>query len=179
MKVTNQTISLIKNRFRDHSKPKINQSQLAEHMQLGKAWVSKLMNRKLQNLSEKQVELLEEFLDIRLQAFVDVSNHVSPLAQQLSAKMQESAAVATIVGALLEIDTRLPSGPEWIKARDMTRIGKSIIRIALANDNKPNKVARLTLDLLRAKDPPPVATAGMSTPDVDESPGPDSEDPAH
>lgn len=169
MKVTNQTISLIKNRFRDHSKPKINQSQLAEHMQLGKAWVSKLMNKKLQNLSEKQVKLLEEFLDIRLQAFVDVSNHVSPLAKELSAKMQESAAVAKIVEALLEIETHISSGPEWIRTRDMTRIGKSIIRIALANEDKPGKVARLVLELLRPEDPPTV---------VDEPPAAGSEDPA-
>jgi transcriptional regulator with XRE-family HTH domain len=105
MKVTNQTITLIKNRFRDQSKPKINQSQLAEHMQLGKAWVSKLMNKKLQNLSEKQVEQLEEFLGIPLQAFVDKENQLSPIAKEISRKMSESEAMSKIVEALLEMDT--------------------------------------------------------------------------
>ena len=148
MKVTNQTITLIKNRFRDQKKPKINQSQLAEHMQLGKAWVSKLMNKKLQNLSEKQVEQLEEFLDIRLQAFVDKENQVSPLAKELSRKMTESEAMAKIVEALLEIETTPRDGPRWIETQDMSKVGQEIIRIAFANEDKPGKVARMVLELL-------------------------------
>lgn len=148
MKVTNATITLIQKRFRDPSKPKINQSQLAEHMGLGKAWVSKLMNKRLQNLSEKQVDQLEEFLGIRLEAFADKGNKVPAIAIEISKKMQSNDAVAKIVSALLELETEGPFGPKWIETKDMTKIGQEIIRIAFANDDKPGKVARLVLELL-------------------------------
>lgn len=148
MKVTNSVISLIKNRFRDTKKPKINQSQLAEHMCLGKAWVSKLMNGKLQNLSEKQVDQLEEFLGIRLHAFVDKKNLVSPIAQQISNKMHENPIVSTIIEALLELDCSINSGPKWIETQDMTKLGQEIIRLSFANEDKPGKVAREVLKLL-------------------------------
>jgi hypothetical protein len=148
MKVTNSVISLIKNRFRDTKKPKINQSQLAEHMGLGKAWVSKLMNGKLLNLSEKQVDQLEEFLGIRLHSFVDKKNLVSPIAQKISDKMQENAVISKIVEALLELDCSINSGPKWIETKDMTKVGQEIIRIAFADEDKPGKVAREVLKLL-------------------------------
>ena len=153
MKVTNQTISLIKSRFRNKSKPKINQSQLAEHMELGKAWVSKLMNKKLQSLSEKQVDQLEEFLGIRLQAFIDKQNQVSPMASEISKKMQDSEPIAKIIEALLELEISPFAGPEWIETQDMTKVGQEIIRIAFANEDKPGKVARLVLELLEPKKP--------------------------
>lgn len=89
MKVTKGVIALIKNRFRDSGKRKINQSQLAEHMGLGKAWVSKLMTGKLQTLSEEQVEQIEEFLEIRLGAFAS-SEKPSAAAVALARKMEES-----------------------------------------------------------------------------------------
>jgi plasmid maintenance system antidote protein VapI len=148
MKVTNDTIALIKNRFRDGSKPKINQSQLAEHMQLGKAWVSKLMNGKLKNLSEEQVDQLEEFLDTRLQVFSDKKHNVPAIAVELSKRMQQSVAISKIVEALLELETAVPPSPRWIETQDMTKIGQEIIKIAFANEDKPGKVAREVLKLL-------------------------------
>src|SRR6478609_5506715 len=131
MKVTNDTIELIKRRFRDSSKPKINQSQLADFMGYGKAWVSKLMNRKLQTLTEEQVENLEKFLSIKLQEFGDVSQ-MPILATELAKKMKTSEPLTMIVA---------PS-PRWIETQDMTKIGQEIIRIAFANEDKPGKVAR-------------------------------------
>jgi transcriptional regulator with XRE-family HTH domain len=148
MKVTNNTISLIKKRFRDKKKPKINQSQLAEHMGLGKAWVSKLMNHKLQTLSEKQVDQLEEFLEIRLHSFVDREHQVSPMASEISKKMQESEALARIVAALLDLEIASGDGPKWIQTQDMTKLGQEIIRISFANEDKPGKVASEVLKLL-------------------------------
>ena len=137
MKVTNDTIELIKRRFRDSSKPKINQSQLADFMGYGKAWVSKLMNRKLQTLTEEQVENLEKFLSIKLQEFGDVSQ-MPILATELAKKMKTSEPLTMIVA---------PS-PRWIETQDMTKIGQEIIRIAFANEDKPGKVAREVLKLL-------------------------------
>jgi len=148
MKVTNNTITLIKNRFRDKSKPKINQSQLAAHMKLGKAWVSKLMNRKLFNLSDEQVELLEEFLDIRLQAFSDKTHDVPAIAVEISKRMQDSDPISKIIAALLEMDTPATPSSRWIETQDMTKVGQEIIRIAFANEDKPGKVASEVLKLL-------------------------------
>jgi transcriptional regulator with XRE-family HTH domain len=149
MKVTNNTISLIKSRLRDPKKPKINQSQIAESMGLGKAWVSKLMNRKLQTLSDEQVERLEEVLGIPLQAFVEKTNKIDPLALEISRKMQENASLAKAVQSLLELDCSCKCGPKWIETQDMTKIGQEIIRICFANDDKPGKVARMVLEILR------------------------------
>lgn len=148
MKITSNTISLIRNRFRDSSKPKINQSQLAEFMGYGKAWVSKLMNGKLQTLSSEQIEKLEEFLGIRLQAFTDKKNEVPAIAVQISKKMQDSTPITKIIEALLEIETPAQTGPRWIETCDMTKVGQEIIRIAFANEDKPGKVARLVLEIL-------------------------------
>lgn len=148
MKVTTNTIALIRNRFRDTTKPKINQSQLAEHMGLGKAWVSKLMNNKLQTISEEQVDQMEEFFEIRLQAFADKKNEVPAIAVEISKKMQGSTPISKIIEALLEIETPAQTGPRWIETKDMTKVGQEIIRIALANKDKPGKVARLILEIL-------------------------------
>jgi transcriptional regulator with XRE-family HTH domain len=148
MTVTNNTIALIRRRFRDASKPKINQSQLADHMGYGKAWVSKLMNKKIQNLTDDQVEKMEEFLGIRLQGFVDSRGAVAPMAVEISMKMKESAQVSKIIEALLELDIGSRDGPRWVETKDMTKLGQEIIRIAFANEDKPGKVASLVLGLL-------------------------------
>jgi transcriptional regulator with XRE-family HTH domain len=149
MKVTNTTISLIKKRFRDPKKPIINQSQLAEFMGLGKAWVSKLMNGKLQTLSSKQLDDLETFLGIRLQLMADKEKKISPIALEISAKMQESDAISRIIEALLDIPLpSVDSGPRWIETKDMTKIGQEIIRLCFADEDKPGKVAREVLKLL-------------------------------
>jgi transcriptional regulator with XRE-family HTH domain len=147
MKVTNETIELIKRRFRDPTKPKINQSQLADHMGYGKAWVSKLMNKKLQNLTEEQVELLEKFLSIKLQEFSEVSK-MPPLAAELARKMQTSEPLTRIVSALLEIEPAIAPSTRWIETKDMTKVGQEIIRLVFANEDKPGKVAREVLKLL-------------------------------
>ncbi len=147
MKVTNDTIELIKRRFRDSSKPKINQSQLAEFMGYGKAWVSKLMNRKLQTLTEEQVDNLEKFLSIKLQEFGDVSK-MPILATELAKKMKTSEPLTRIVAALLELEQAVPPSPRWIETQDMTKLGQEIIRLAFANEDKPGKVAREVLKLL-------------------------------
>lgn len=148
MKVTESTISLIRKRFRDPNKPKINQSQLADAMGYGKAWVSKLMNNGVKNLTPEQREKMEDFLQIRLMEFADSKVEVSPIVKEIAAKMNESKPIATIISALLEIDTNQSCGPKWIETKDMTKVGQEIIRIAFANEDKPGKVASEVLTLL-------------------------------
>lgn len=151
MKVTNNTIALIRKRFRDPKKAKINQSQLADFMGLGKAWVSKLMNGKLQNLSSDQVDKLESFLGIRLTEYVDKKQEVSPLVRELTQKMNQNESISKIVSALLELDLSPRPGPQWVETKDMSKVGQEIIRIAFANEDKPGKVASLVLALLEPK----------------------------
>jgi len=146
MKVTNAVLALIYKRLRDPKKRKINQSQLAEHMGLGKAWVSKLMHGGIKNLSPEQVDKLEEFLEITLHKFADKRHPIPSIALEIAAKIEESEPIARIVAALLEIDA--PANIKWIETQDMTRIGQEIIRISFANEDKPGKVASETIKLL-------------------------------
>jgi transcriptional regulator with XRE-family HTH domain len=153
MKVTPATIALIKKRFRDPTKPKINQSQLADFMGLGKAWVSKLMNRKLQNLSDDQVEKIESFLGIRLAQFVDKSVQVSPMAVELTRKMSEHPSFPKIVEALLEIQVSTDPGPLWVETKRLPKIGAEVTRIVMkweeGTDPHYSKIAVEVLDFLR------------------------------
>ena len=137
---------MIYKRLRDPKKRKINQSQLAEHMGLGKAWVSKLMHGGIKNLSPEQVDKLEEFLEITLHKFADKRHPIPSIALEIAAKIEESEPIARIVAALLEIDA--PANIKWIETQDMTRIGQEIIRISFANEDKPGKVASETIKLL-------------------------------
>lgn len=148
MRVTNDVIALIRNRFRDPKRAKINQSQLAEHMGFGKAWVSKLMTGKLKTLSEEQVERLEDVLGIRLSTYSE-KKQTPAAAIEIARKMQDSQPIARIVGALLELDIcTVPSGTRWIETAEMNKIGLEIIKICSENSEKPGKVAKLVLQLL-------------------------------
>lgn len=150
MTVTQPIIALIAKRFRDSSKPKLNQSQIAESMGLSKAWASKLMTGKIKRLTDEQARQLEGLLDIRLLPYIqEVGGPTSELASQLTRHMQNSEPMSRIVSALLELqDPKAITGPKWIETQDMTKIGQEIIRIAFANEDKPGKVARMVLELL-------------------------------
>jgi len=148
MKITNQTLALIRARFRDANKPKINQSQLADHVGLGKAWASKLMNKKIQNITEEIAEKMEQFLGIKFQEFADDRNKVSPLAMELTQRIGENQSMAKVVEALLEMDVGNCAGTRWIATQDMNKVGQQIIDIAITNQNKPGKVASLVLQIL-------------------------------
>lgn len=117
-------------------------------MGYGKAWVSKLMNNGIKNLTPEQREKMEDFLQIPLMEFADTKVEISPIVKEIAAKMNENKSIATIVSALLEIDACSSCGPKWIETKDMTKIGQEIIRIAFANEDRPGKVASEVLTLL-------------------------------
>lgn len=151
MTVTPPIIGLIAKRFRDPSKPKINQTQMAEHMGYGKAWASKLMSGKIQNLTDDQVAKLEEFLGIKLGSyFRETGEPVPALAVELGRKMKDSEALTKLVAAILELQKpqEAVTSPRWVDTQDMSKVGQEIIKIAFANEDKPGKVARLVLELL-------------------------------
>ena len=151
MTITSPIISLIVKRFRDPTKPQINQSQLANYMGYGKAWASKLLKGNIKNLTDEQADRLEEFLGIRLRPYLQETGKLSALAAELGEKMERSPELTNVVAALLGLFPPQPVGLRWIETSDMSKVGQEIIRIAYANDDKPGKVARLVLQLL---DPP-------------------------
>ncbi len=151
MTITPPTISLIVRRFRNPDLPKINQSQLAEHMGYGRAWASKLMAGKIQNLTDDQVAKLEDFLGIHLgpERFTEKGTKVPQLAIELGSRMKDDDKLTKVIEALMDMPQGVcATGTRWIETQDMTKIGQEIIKIAFANEDKPGKVARLVLELL-------------------------------
>ena len=153
MTVTKSVIALIAKRLRDPRMAKLNQSQIAEHLGLSKAWASKFMGGKIGTLTDEQVQKLETFLEIKLRPYIQENGPaVSALAEQLSLMMADNEPLNRVVADLINLVESAPApvldGPKWIETQDMTRIGQEIIRIAFANEDKPGKVARLVLELL-------------------------------
>lgn len=148
MKNTPTLRALIAKRLRDAAMPKINQSEIAERMGYGKAWMSKVMNGTIQELSDEQVEKLEKILGIKLQKFREKVS-ASPFAQELEAKINENPALAKIIDAVLAFTEAAPIWtPRYIDSSEMNGLGQAIIRIAHAEQDKPGKVAREVLKLL-------------------------------
>lgn len=128
--------------------PKINQSEIADRMGFGKAWMSKLMTGKLQSIDDDQVERLESILGIKLQKFRD-AKAASPFAQELDAAMNANPALAKAIESIIELaEQTVIDGPRYILPSEMNGLGQAIIRIAFAEQDKPGKVAREVLKLL-------------------------------
>lgn len=149
MKNTESLRALIRNRLRNATMPKIRQSDIAEKMGYGKAWVSKLMNGTLLSITDDQADKLEEILGIKIEVYRDKAAPTSPLGAELEMKMRTNPVLAQALQAVLNIaEQPVITSPRFIETPDMTRVGQEIIRIAFANEDKPGKVARLVLELL-------------------------------
>jgi plasmid maintenance system antidote protein VapI len=149
MKNTQTLRALIRNRLRNASLPKIRQSDIAEKMGYGKAWVSKLMNGTLQSITDDQADKLEEILGIKIEVYRDKAAPTSQLGADIELKMKENPLLAQAFQAILVlVEEPVITSPKFIETKDMTRVGQEIIRIAFANEDKPGKVARLVLELL-------------------------------
>lgn len=148
MKNTPAFRALIARRLRDASMPKLNQSEIADKMGFGKAWMSKLMTGKLQSIDEDQIERLESILGIKLQKFRD-AKAASPFAQELDSAINANPVLAKAIEALIELaEQTVIDGPRYIQPSEMSGLGQTIIRIAFADQDKPGKVAREVLKLL-------------------------------
>jgi transcriptional regulator with XRE-family HTH domain len=148
MTITAATRSLILSRLRDPKKPAVSQSLLAEKMGLGKSWVTKLLNGTLKQLSDEQVDRLQEILDIRLLAITETGERIPDVALEIGRRIKDHPELAQILTALASITEPCPMTTRYIETKDMTRIGQEIIRLCFANDDKPGKVAREVLKLL-------------------------------
>lgn len=150
MNITPPILATIAARFRDNSKPKLNQAQLAEHMGYGRSWASKLMKGNIKALSDEDSRKMERFLDIKLQDyFQEHGDPIPDLAVRLGQRIKNDEAMTRVIAALMDLPQgTCAQGTRWIPTQDMTKIGQEIIRICFANEDKPGKVARLVLELL-------------------------------
>lgn len=151
MTVNAPLLALIAKRFRDPSKPRLTQSEMAERMGYGKTWASKLLSGQIRNISDEQVAKLEEFLGIRLTSHPQElgTEAIPELAAQLGRRMKGNEPLSQVVAALLELtEGGEPKGPKWFSTHDMTGLGYKIIGIVNENSEKPGKVARLVLELV-------------------------------
>jgi hypothetical protein len=148
MKNTPTFRALIAKRLRDPARPKINQSEIAEAMGYGKAWMTKVMNGTIQDLDDEQVTKLEKILGIKFQTFRE-KIAASPFAREIEAKMNDNPGLAKVIEAVLAFAEEPPIWtPRYIDPSDMNGLGQKIIRIAQADQDKPGKVAREVLKLL-------------------------------
>lgn len=150
MQVTEHVKELILSRLRSNSLPQIKPVDIANHLGHGKPWVTRLLNGTLKNLSDAQVEKLEELLGIRFEVFTDAGEKITGLAADVDYLIRENPAFAKTISSLVELAStpRVKFTPAYVPTQDMTKLGQEIIRIAFANEDKPGKVAREILKLL-------------------------------
>lgn len=149
MDLTHNYRSLILSGLRNSG---VTKTTLAETLGYGKPWATKLLNGTLKAISDTDARKIEALLGIRFVQFVDVDRTVSTLAAQIDKAVEKSPLLVDALAALLRMAEACnsPSAftPPYIETKDMSRIGKEIIRLALANEEKPGKVAREVLKLL-------------------------------
>lgn len=123
------------------------QSGLAEHLGHGKPWVTKLLNGTLKFLTDEQVQGIEDYLGVELQGFEE--NHkVSALAKELAATIDRVPGMGKAFIALVQAAENAHFLPRYFSTKEMSGLGQEIIKISYANEDKPGKVARLTLELI-------------------------------
>jgi transcriptional regulator with XRE-family HTH domain len=150
MRVTAAVLSTLEARFRSKTLPKIKQSEVAEKMGYGRAWMTKLMKGSIQNLTDDQVEKLEEALSVRFSAFDEKGGKVPAIAAEAARLMSENPIFGQVLTSIVELASHphVVRSPRWYETKDMTKVGQQIIGIVLADQDRPGKVAREVLKLL-------------------------------
>ena len=128
----------------------ISQTQMAEAVGNGKAWVTKFLDGSLKTIKDENMHSIEDLLGIKYFSIEKATAPRSPLANKIAAIVDSDPAFAKLAAAL---DTALTEArgaftPRYIPTQDMTKLGQEIIRLAFANEDKPGKVAREVLKLL-------------------------------
>lgn len=126
------------------------QTDIAEAVQLGKAWVTKFLDGTLKTVREDKLHLIEDLLGIRYIAIESATSDRSPLANQIAAMVDVDPAFAKLAASLKDALTEARGAftPRYVPTKEMTKLGQEIIRICFANEDKPGKVAREVLKIL-------------------------------
>jgi transcriptional regulator with XRE-family HTH domain len=149
MKITNNTRALILNALRTKG---LTQTQLAEEMGYGKAWVTRLLDGTLKRLKEEQIDKLQDFLGIKFFVVKDLRPQLPPSLMNLARIAEDNETLMDLLTTLEHLlQQEAPLTAPYIPTKNMTKLGQEIIRLAYANEDKPGKVAREVLRLLSQK----------------------------
>jgi DNA-binding Xre family transcriptional regulator len=129
---------------------KMNQTDLATAIGLGKAWVTKFLDGSMKTMREQTMFDLQDLLGIQYFTIEKAVGDRSPLANKLAAAIDSDPQFAKLTTALYEVllEARATYTPRFVPTKEMSALGKKIIAIASENPEKPGKVARLVLELL-------------------------------
>jgi transcriptional regulator with XRE-family HTH domain len=144
MNLSNSHRAVILKALRDSG---VTKTELAEKMGFGKSWVTKLLNGTLQSVSDTDAIKIQELLNIQFYKF-EASSKVSALAIEVDKKMSDCQRFTDIIRQLLELMDQAPLVPRYFETKEMSQLGREIIRIACDNEDKPGKVAREVLKLI-------------------------------
>lgn len=125
----------------------MSQSQLAEKIGLGKAWVSKLLNGGIKNLSDEHTDLLEEILGISFFTIVE-KKKIPDLAIKLGEIMEGRPELTELVGNLITFDKSTFYALPYLPTKDLVDFGKEILRASHEDPDKPGKVGKIAITWL-------------------------------
>ena len=144
MNVTEHTIATITQGLRKNN---MTQTELAEKMGFGKAWVSKLLKGGIKNLSDEHTDQLEEVLNVSFFTLVE-TNQVPGLAVELGQQMKDRPELTELVAALLSLNNSTFYTVPHIPTKDLVDFGKEIVRASHEDPDKPGKVGRIAITWL-------------------------------
>lgn len=129
---------------------KIKQSDIAAATGLGKAWVTKFLDGSTRLIREDVMHQIEDLLGIKYHSVEKAIGERSTLAMKIAAAVDNDPTFAKLASALEEAlsGARGSFTPRFIPTKEMSKIGSEIVKIVLADQEKPGKVAREVLKLL-------------------------------
>jgi len=127
----------------------LTQLQLGNLIGKSEAWVSKMLSGKQVMLDDGTFRKLEIALEMDFFG-VERSGKTSPIAAQIAAMVDSDPIFARLAECARDavIGARVSFTPRYVPTEEMADLGQKIIAIAVANQEKPGKVAKLILQLL-------------------------------
>lgn len=133
----------------------VTQTQIAESLKKGKAWVTKFLSGKARTIKPADMAALEKLLGIKYFSVEKASGDRSPLANKIAALVDLDPAFAKLAVALEQaLAKRTDSmGVEFVPTKDLKMIGQEITRIVHAREDAKGayqpKIAVEVIEYLR------------------------------
>ena len=127
----------------------LSQSELAAAIGRSEGWVSKLLSGKQKTIDDPTFRKIEIALEIDFFR-LSKNGNLSPLAEIIAAMVDHDPLFAKLAVCAKDAITgaRATFTPRFVPTEDMAGLGKKIVEIAVNNQDKPGKVAKLVLQLL-------------------------------
>jgi transcriptional regulator with XRE-family HTH domain len=128
----------------------VSQADLAAEVGKGRPWACKFLNGEISKISEADLHRIEDFLEINLSSMTALGAERSDLAANIAVMVDSDPTFAKLAASLQEAlhEARGAFTPRYVPTEEMASLGKRIIAIVMANQEKPGKVAREVLRLL-------------------------------